>query len=78
MTISGRGDWIELAKRAADGMEIALLWDRSRGQVKVAVSDERVCHYLDLDVARADVLRAFNGPFANATERLVASGSGYR
>ncbi len=78
MTISGCGDWIELAKRAADGLEVALLWNRSSNRVKVAVSDEQLCHYLDLDVARADALRAFNGPFASATERLVADGSGYR
>ena len=71
MSTSGRADWVELAKRAADGLEVALLWSRSSKRVKVAVSDERLCHYLDLDVTRADTLSGFYEPFANATERLA-------
>jgi hypothetical protein len=63
--------WIELAKRAADGLEVLLLWNRSSNRVKVAVSDERVCHYIDFDVARADALSAFYHPFAYATSRLA-------
>ena len=76
MSASDGTDWVELAKRAADGLEVALLWNGSSNRVKVAVSDERLCHYLDLDVARADALRAFHPPFASATERFVADGSG--
>jgi hypothetical protein len=62
--------WVELAKRAASGLEVALLWNRSSNRVKVAVSDDRVCHYLDFEVARADALDAFYHPFAYATSHL--------
>jgi hypothetical protein len=66
-----RAGWVELAKRTASGLEVALLWSRSSNRVKVAVSDERVCHHLDFEVARADALRAFYHPFAHATSRLA-------
>jgi hypothetical protein len=45
--------------RIRDGLEVVLLWDRSSNRVKVAVSDERLCHHLDFEVARADALIAF-------------------
>jgi hypothetical protein len=32
--------WVELAKRAANGSEVALLWNRASNRVKVAVSGE--------------------------------------
>jgi hypothetical protein len=63
--------WVELAKRAANGLEVALLWNRSSNRVKVAVSDERICHHLDFEVGRADALSAFYHPFADATSRLA-------
>jgi hypothetical protein len=63
--------WVELATRAADGLEVALLWNRSSSRVKVVVSDERLCHHLDFEVARADALSAFYHPFANAAARLA-------
>jgi len=40
MNTSRPTDWVELAKRAADGLEVVLLWDRSRNRLKIAVSDE--------------------------------------
>src|SRR5262245_26200443 len=58
-SVSERPRWVELAKRATDGLEVALLWNRSSNRVKVAVSDERLCHYLDFEVAPADALSAF-------------------
>jgi hypothetical protein len=64
-------DWIELAKRVSSGLEVVLLWDRSSNRVKVAVSDERLCHYLDFEVARADALSAFHHPFVQAAARLT-------
>jgi hypothetical protein len=73
---TARGDWVELAKRTANGLEVALLWNRSSNRVKVAVSDERVCHHLDFEVARADALSAFYHPFADATSRLAGDGPG--
>jgi hypothetical protein len=64
-------DWIELAKRASDDLEVVLLWNRSSNRVKVAVNDERLCHHLDFEVARADALNAFHHPFAQAAARLA-------
>jgi hypothetical protein len=66
MDTSRPAGWVELAKRAADGLEVVLLWDRSRNRVKVAVSDERLCHHLDLEVTAAEALGAFYQPFAHA------------
>jgi hypothetical protein len=68
---TGGAGWVELGKRAASGLEVALLWNRSSNRVKVAVSDNRVCHHLDFEVARADALSAFYHPFAYATSRLA-------
>ena len=68
---TGRAGWVELAKRAANGWEVVLLWNRSSNRVKVAVSDDRVCHHLDFELARADALSAFYHPFAHATSRLA-------
>ena len=67
---ASRADWVELAKRAASGLEVALLWNRASNRVKVVVSDEQVCHHLDFDVARAEALSAFYHPFAYATSHL--------
>jgi hypothetical protein len=75
MSISGSADWVELAKRASDGLEVVLLWSRSRDRVKVAVADERLCHHLDLDVVRADALSVFCDPFAHAAAHLANAGS---
>jgi hypothetical protein len=66
-----RAGWVELAQRVASGLEVALLWNRSSNRVKVVVSDDRVCHHLDFEVARADALSAFYHPFAYATSRLA-------
>ena len=71
-----RGGWVELAKRAASGLEVVLLWNRSSNRVKVAVSDGRVCHHIDFEVARADALSTFYHPFAYATSRLADGAPG--
>jgi hypothetical protein len=70
-SVRGNAGWVELATRATDGLEVALLWSRSSSRVKVVVSDERLCHHLDFEVARADALSAFYHPFANAAARLA-------
>jgi hypothetical protein len=67
---TGGAGWVELGKRAAGGLEVVLLWNRSSNRVKVVVSDDRVCHHLDFEVAPADALSAFYHPFAYATSRL--------
>ena len=66
-----RASWVELAKRAANGLEVVLLWNRSNNRVKVAVSDDRVCHHVDFEVASADALKAFSHSFSDATSRLA-------
>jgi hypothetical protein len=75
MSISGSSDWVELARRTSDDLEVVLLWSRSSNRVKVAVADERLCHHLDFDVARADALSAFYHPFAQAAAHLANGGS---
>jgi hypothetical protein len=65
--------WRELARRTGNGVEVALLWNRSVNRVKVVVSDGLLCHHVDLDVAGADALGAFHDPFAHAASRLRAS-----
>jgi hypothetical protein len=68
---TGHPRWVELAKRSTDGLEVVLLWNSSSNRLKVAVSDERVCHHLDLEVAGAGALSAFYHPFAYAASRLA-------
>jgi hypothetical protein len=76
MSTSGPASWVEVAKRAANGLEVVLLWNRSSNRVKVAVSDERLCHHLDFEVARAHALSVFHHPFAYATSRLPPGTTG--
>jgi hypothetical protein len=66
------GQWREVARRAGDGVEVALLWSGSLNRVKVMVSDGRLCHHLDFDVAEADAVSAFRAPFADAVANLTA------
>jgi hypothetical protein len=64
--------WRELARRAGNGIEVALLWNSSANRLKVAVSDDRLCHHLDFELDDADVIDAFRQPFADATKHLLA------
>jgi hypothetical protein len=70
ISTAGSARWVELSRRAANEVEIALLWDISRNRVKVAVSDDRAYHYLDFEVTRADALSAFYHRFTDTTSRL--------
>ena len=65
-------EWRELARRAANGIEVAVLWNSSVNRLKVAVSDERLCHHLDFELDDAEAIDAFRQPFADATEHLLA------
>jgi hypothetical protein len=65
-------EWRELAKRAGNGIEVALYWSSSTNRLKVAVSDNRLCHHLDFVVDDADAINAFREPFADATTHLLA------
>ncbi len=66
--------WKELAVRENDGFEVALVWSRSTGQVKVVVADTRLRQQFEFEVAGADALAAFHHPFAYAVnaERSAA------
>jgi hypothetical protein len=66
--------WTELADRANDGLEVTLLWSRSSGRVKVAVSDSKLGDRFELHVAHADALAAFYHPFAYAGSGLLRPG----
>jgi hypothetical protein len=65
-------EWRELARRAGNGIEVALYWSSSTNRLKVAVSDNRLCHHLDFVVDDADAINAFREPFADATTHLLA------
>jgi hypothetical protein len=62
--------WRQLARRTGDGVEVLLLWNKSVDLVKVVVSDGRLCHHVDLELAGADALSAFHESFAHATTNL--------
>jgi len=66
--------WTELADRESDGLEVTLLWSRSSGRVKVAVSDSKLGERFELEVARADALAAFHHPFAFAASGTTRPG----
>ena len=57
-------DWIELADRAGDGLDVRLLWSRSTGRVKVTVTRATSGSTGELDVRPEDALEAFYHPFA--------------
>ena len=54
----------ELARRAGDGLDVALLWRRSAGTVTVSVADHRTGDSFELLVPGDQALDAFNHPFA--------------
>jgi hypothetical protein len=62
----------ELARRAGDGIEVALLWSEQTGGVGVFVRDERSGACFELAVeSGAEALDVFNHPFAYAAWRGV-------
>ena len=63
--------WRELARTTGNGVEAALLWNESSNRVKVAVSDERICHHLEFEVVGADAVSAFNRPFGDVAAQLT-------
>ncbi len=57
-------DWVELADRAGDGLDIRLLWNRADGRIKVTVTRVEAGRTAELRVAPEDALDAFHHPFA--------------
>ena len=66
-------EWKQMARRAENDVEVALLWNESLSRIKVLVSDRQMCHYLDFEVEEGSALKAFQLPFAEATTRLLTS-----
>ncbi len=57
-------DWVELADRAGDGLDVRLYWNSADGRVKVTVRRVATDSVGELDVAPEDALEAFHHPFA--------------
>jgi hypothetical protein len=57
-------NWVELADRAGDGLEVRLYWNDTDGRVKVTVTHLATDRVAQLDVAPADAMEAFHHPFA--------------
>ena len=65
------GQWQELARRENGDAAAVLLWDESRNQVRVALSDESCCHYVDFEVrlaARLELLSSVNSGIGDGEE----------
>jgi hypothetical protein len=45
--------WQVLARTENEAAAAVLLWDESSNRVRVALSDERLCHYVDFEVRLA-------------------------
>ena len=56
--------WVELADRANDGLDIRLYWNRGDGRVKVAVTRIHTGRVGELRVEPSDAMTAFHHPFA--------------
>jgi hypothetical protein len=57
-------NWVELADRAGDGLEVRLYWNSDDGRVKVTVTHLATDRVGELDVAPTDAMEAFHHPFA--------------
>ena len=66
--------WRELARTTGDGVAAALLWNESVNRAKVAVSDERLCHFVDFELRGGEALNAFHRPFADVAVQLTRVG----
>ena len=63
----------ELDARAADGIDVRLLWYPATNTVTVSVLNTRLDHTFELAVEPAEALNAFHHPFAYAASQGVAS-----
>ena len=61
----------ELAYRANDGVEVALMWDPRTNELAVTVNDVRTGDDFELAVRSAEALDAFDHPYAYAASRGV-------
>jgi hypothetical protein len=72
-TVTPADSPLELDYRAADGIEVALLWSKRTNRLWVAVSDTHTAESFELDVSPDLALDAFHHPYAYA----VRHGVGY-
>ena len=68
----------ELAHRANDGVEVALLWNETSGALVVTVDDARSGDRFQLSVESRNALDAFNHPYAYAARAGVEYVGGER
>ena len=61
----------ELAHRAADGLEVWLLWTKADARLFVLVHDCRLGASFELDVDASVALDAFDHPYAYAAHRGI-------
>lgn len=59
----------ELAHRAADGIEVTLLWSAAENTVTVEVYDRGTDEVFEVDVPRERALDAFYHPYAYAAHK---------
>ena len=57
----------ELAHRASNGIDVALLWSRRTGRLIVAVEDVRTGESFTLDAPNDRALDVYNHPYAYAS-----------
>jgi hypothetical protein len=57
----------ELAHRASNGLDVALLWSRRTGRLVVAVADTRTGETFTVDAPSDRALDVYNHPFAYVT-----------
>jgi hypothetical protein len=65
----------ELAYRAADGLEVVLLWHQPSNGVMVTLSDTRTGDYFEFDVPPDEALKGFHHPYAYAVARTLPQGT---
>jgi membrane-bound lytic murein transglycosylase B len=77
-TATSRATARELAHRAADGVEVTLLWSRRTDRVLLVVRDTRTDEEFELIVPNHAALDAFNHPYAYASSLGVLFEAGSR
>jgi hypothetical protein len=66
----------ELASRASNGIEVALLWNRRSDEMRVCVTDAHTGVYFELAAERNNALDVFHHPYAYAAARGIAYDEG--
>jgi hypothetical protein len=63
--------WRELARTEKNGAAAVLLWDEFSSRVRVALSDERLCYFVDFEIRGAEQLKALREPFGDVVVQLT-------